>query len=145
MGIGNPGFGDDGVGAEVVEALKGRVASCHLLAPSLELLEKIKKQNLAIVVDAVNLGLKPGEIVEFTFEKGKGRERFGAPSHTISLEEIVTTGYELFPEEMPEKVIFIGVQIKETPPFTKELSQEVREAIPEVVKKIEKLINFQNG
>lgn len=136
VGIGNPSFGDDGAGFEIVERLKGRVATCHLLSPSLEILEKIKGYDLAILVDAVDIGLKPGEIVEFSIEKGKNKERFGGLTHTLSMEEIVTTGYELFPDQMPQKVIFIGIQVESMPPFRKGLSTPVKKAVEEISSKI---------
>ncbi len=136
VGIGNPSFGDDGAGFEVIKKLKGKVATCHLLSPSLELLEKIKGYDLTILVDAVNIGLEPGEIIEFSIEKGKNKERFGGLTHTLSMEEIVTTGYELFPNEMPQKVIFIGIQVENMPPFKKGLSTPVKKAVEKVVNEI---------
>jgi len=136
VGIGNPSFGDDGAGFEVIKKLKGKVATCHLLSPSLELLEKIKGYDLAILVDAVDIGLKPGEIIEFSIEKGKNKERFGGLTHTLSMEEIVTTGYELFPNEMPPKVIFIGIQVESMPPFKKGLSTPVKKAVEKVINEI---------
>lgn len=137
VGIGNPSFGDDGAGFEVIKKLKRKVAACHLLSPSLELLEKIKGYDLAILVDAVDIGLKPGEVIEFSIEKGKNKERFGGLTHTLSMEEIVTTGYELFPDEMPQKVIFIGIQVEGILPFTKGLSLPVKKAVEEVADRIE--------
>ncbi|RKQ61767.1 hydrogenase maturation protease [Thermovibrio guaymasensis] len=142
IGVGNPSFGDDGAGAEVVKELKGKVATCHLLSPSLEILERVKGYDLAVLVDAVDVGLKPGEIVEFSVEKGRNRERFGGLTHSLSMEEVITTGYELFPETMPKKVIFIGIQVKEMSPFKGKLSSEVKKAVKKVKERVEELLNL---
>ena len=141
VGIGNPNFGDDGAGYEVVKRIKGRVAACHLLSPSFEILEKIKGYDLGFIVDAVNFGKRSGEILEFTLIKGKSFQRYGGPLHTLSVEEIISTGYEVMDSLMPKKVVFLGVQVGSVE-FGKELTPPVKEGVERIVKRIEKLINL---
>ena len=50
--------------------------------------------------------------------------------------EVLKIGYEIFKEEMPEKLKIIGIEAKDLESWGSELSPEVEKALREVIKKI---------
>jgi len=141
VGIGNPNFGDDGIGYRIVKLLEGEFPVLHFLSPSLEILNYIAGYEKVVIVDGVILGGTPGTIMDFLILPCNGKERFGGGTHTLSIEEIFSVGYETFPKEMPKEVRFIGVEVKSMKPFNRGISQPVERAIPEILKRIRKFLS----
>jgi hydrogenase maturation protease len=140
IGIGNPNFKDDGIGFQVVKALKGEVDAVHLLSPSLEMLERMFGYEKAVIVDGVKLGKKPGEIVELDLKPHEDKETFGGLTHSISLKEIITTGYAIFKEKMPQEVKLIGIEVESLTPFENSLSNAVQRALPKLIERIREFL-----
>ncbi len=144
IGIGNPNFGDDGVGFWVVKALEGEVKAVHLLSPSINLLKYLIGHKRAVIVDGVKTGRKPGEIVEFFLEADMNREYYGGLTHSLSLEETITLGYLTYSNRMPELIKFIGVEVDSIDRLDHSLSEPVNKAIPEVIRRIKEFLNCKN-
>jgi len=140
VGIGNPNFGDDGIGYRIVEMLEGEFPVLHFLSPSFEILHHVAGYERVAIVDGVAFGKSPGTVVDFPILPQSRKERFGGGTHALSIEEIFFVGYETFPEKMPREVRLIGVEVKTMRPFSKEISQPVEKAIPEVLKKVREFL-----
>jgi hydrogenase maturation protease len=87
------------------------------------------------------LGKKPGEIVELDLKPQEDKETFGGLTHSISLKEIITTGYALFKEKMPQEVKLIGIEVESLTPFENSLSSPVQKALPKLLKRIKELLS----
>ncbi|ADY73029.1 hydrogenase maturation protease [Desulfurobacterium thermolithotrophum DSM 11699] len=140
IGIGNPNFSDDGLGFWTVEALCGEIQAVHFLSPSLYMVKTLLGKEKVVIVDAVKLGLKPGEIVELDLTSGQNQKLYGGNSHSVSLSEIITVGYSLFADKMPREIKFIGVEAADLETFKNELTEPVKKAFPKVVEKVKNIL-----
>jgi hydrogenase maturation protease len=138
VGIGNPYRQDDRAGLVVIEQLEQAGLPCRtdmVYSAGLEVLDQIRGFKRAIIVDACQLGKEPGTILEALAE-----DLFAVPSsanaHGITLGATLQTGYLCFPEEMPDDIRIILIEVKELEPFTERLSPEVEAAVAEVVARI---------
>ncbi len=145
LGIGNPLLGDDGFGVEVVRKLKEKIGE----SPDVEiidggslgiyLLPYLEDKTYLIVVDVVNFGGKPGEIVRFELSKIPAFIGLKVSEHQITFHEVIALMNLL--EIKPVESILIGVQPKRNE-WGAEMSDEVRDAIDEVVEKIREQIEI---
>ena len=142
IGIGNPNFRDDGVGFWVVIALEKEVKAVHFLSPTLNMLNHMFGCEKAVIVDGVKLGRRPGEIVEFFIEpSGNSENYFGGLTHSLSLKEVIATGYLTFKEDMPQYIKFIGVEVEDIQMFKPSLSEPVKKTLPHVVEKVRNFLS----
>ena len=70
LGLGNPLLGDDGVGMRVIQALQLCDLPPHVEAmdggtPGVGLIHLLEGRHRVVIVDAAEMGLRPGEIVRF--------------------------------------------------------------------------------
>ncbi|MFN3135240.1 MAG: HyaD/HybD family hydrogenase maturation endopeptidase [Candidatus Kryptonium sp.] len=145
LGIGNPLLGDDGFGVEVVKKLKEEIGE----SPDVEiidggslgiyLLPYLEDKTHLIVVDVVNFGGKPGEIVKFELSKIPAFIGLKVSEHQITFHEVIALMNLL--EIKPVESVLIGVQLKRNE-WGAEMSDEVKGAIGEVVEKIKEQIEI---
>jgi hydrogenase maturation protease len=147
LGIGQSMRGDDEVGMEIVRRwLDSHIADFPdsieaeiLESPGLTLLGEIAGQDAAILVDAVQSGAPPGTLHQLSeddllnFGEGTGSAHGWGAAETLSL------GRQLNPEELPEKIILIGVEAVQFE-LGEGLSPAVRATIPEAVEMINKVL-----
>jgi len=128
-GIGNRIRGDDGVGPEVIRALRPEIQDSNVLLLDCEInpenllsrLQEFSPQKL-IVVDAVDIGKRPGSIAIIDIHSVK--------KHTMSTHKLPLNMFiDYLQSRMKFKLVFIGIQPKQTA-LNSEMSREVREAIP---------------
>ncbi len=132
-GIGNRIRGDDGVGPEVIRALRPDIGErkagqdvflvdCEYSPESL--LGDLQKYSpdKVILVDAVDMGEKPGSIGIVDMHSIKKQTM---STHKLPLNMFI----DYLQGRMKFKLLFIGVQPKQTG-FNQEMSREVREAVP---------------
>lgn len=138
IGIGNPYLQDDRAGLAVVEMLEQGNLPCRteiVYTVGFEVMEKIRGFQRAIIVDACMLGNQPGTIVEVGVD-----DIFSTctlvNSHAITLGTSLKTGLICFPEEMPEDIRIMLIEVKEIKEFTQQMSPEVETAVIEVVRRI---------
>jgi hydrogenase maturation protease len=137
VAVGNPLFRDDSLGWFVWRRFKERLPAYHFLSPSLELLERLKGFDRAVIVDAVDLGLPAGRLV---IKRLAGKYLVRSGAHTLSVEELLFTGYSLFPEEMPKEVYLFGVQGEDfSPGFG--LTPAVERGLEELLRELEELLS----
>jgi hydrogenase maturation protease len=115
LGLGNPLRGDDGVGVRVVQqlakwCLPSDVEVVDGGTRGLGLVSLLEGRRRAIVIDAGDMGLAPGEFVRFTLEEARLlREDEGRFSvHAAGLREALLLARAL--GMLPEEVVLFGVQ-----------------------------------
>jgi hydrogenase 3 maturation protease len=135
-GIGNRIRGDDGVGPEVITELRSQVSEECMLYDFDENPENFIGDLIdygpekVILVDAVDMGQKPGSVGLIDFHSVKKQVM---STHKMPVSMFI----EHLQNRMRFKLIFVGVQPKDIG-LNKEMSNEVRQAIPlaaELVKK----------
>jgi hydrogenase maturation protease len=142
LGLGNAFRGDDGVGPAVVQELNRRVLSpgeTDFLdggTPGLETALLLEGYGRAIIVDAAELGRRPGEWSRLEF--GGGAEPPGdlpgaTSLHQAGLAEALILGSTL--KILPERLTIYGVQPLECG-WSPGLSDPVRAAVTEVCRAI---------
>ena len=139
VGLGNPLRGDDGVGPRVVEALDRRgvppgVTLLDAGTGGLGLLNALEGWDRVVVVDAAEVGGKPGDFVRFTPDEAR---LTGTPEHFTlhhaGLAEVLAIARAL-DRPLPPMVIF-GVQ-PEVIDWRDGLSPSVEATLPELVEAI---------
>ena len=147
LGIGQSMRGDDEVGLEIVRRwLDSHITDFPvsieaeiLESPGLTLLGEIAGQDAAILVDAVQSGAPPGTLHQLSeddlinFGEGTGSAHGWGAAETLSL------GRQLNPEDLPEKIILIGVEAVQFE-LGEGLSPAVKGAIPKAVDLINKIL-----
>jgi hydrogenase maturation protease len=115
LGLGNPLRGDDGVGVRVAQqlaewCLPSDVEVVDAGTRGLGLVSLLEGRRRAIVIDASDMGLAPGEFVRFTLEEarllGEDEGRFSV--HAAGLREALLLARAL--GILPEEVVLFGVQ-----------------------------------
>jgi hydrogenase maturation protease len=133
LGLGNPLRGDDGVGCRLIEELAGRelppgVQVLDGGAAGLELLDLMEGWEGVIIVDAAEMGCRPGEFLRFTpagVRLASIADYFSL--HHAGLDEVLALANALS-RTLPEIVIF-GVQPTEVG-WGAGLSPAVEAALP---------------
>ena len=141
VGVGNRLLRDDGVGPRVIDVLER-----SLDAPSETVrlydagttgffaLEALSGCDRAIVVDAIRTGKEPGTIREYRFKDGGFDDEVPQVTmHDVSFTEALTFARDVY--ELPDDVRIIGVEPGSLNTGL-ELTDPVREAIPEILDRI---------
>jgi len=139
LGVGNTLCGDDGLGIRALETL----AACSLPAwvelatvglPGWELPLWLKGRRKVILVDAMEMGLLPGEMRRFDIEQVELTSRDGH----LRLHETDLAGGLALAEALnalPAALILFGIQPVQCVPGH-ELSPQIRKALPELISAI---------
>jgi len=136
LGLGNPLRGDDGVGPRVVAELLRRglpdgVTAVDGGTGGLDLLHLLEGWEHAIIVDAAELGRKPGEFLRFTLEEAHlVRSLVSLSSHAAGLADALALARALG-QALPDIVIY-GVQ-PERMDWQEGLSPALQAALPQIV------------
>jgi len=145
LGIGNILLGDEGVGVHVVRELEKlklpeRVSVLDGGTGGFHLLSIFEQNKRMILIDAALDGNKPGTV---TLLKPKYSKDFPKTlsSHDIGLKDLIESSALL--GFMPE-IALITISITENQPLKMELSEEIKNSIPEVIDLIIKLIDDKN-
>ena len=142
VGIGNPYLQDDRAGVVILELLENEDLPCHtevVYTVGFEVMDKIRGFERAIIIDACMLGNEPGSILEVTVDDIFSTHAL-VNSHAITLGTTLKTGLMCFPDEMPEDIRIILIEVKEIKEFTQQMSPEVEAAVVTVVDRIRALV-----
>ena len=145
LGVGNPLCGDDGVGARIVEMLgQPASASGRILPPGTSVQDAglpgwglpswLEGWSRVFLVDAVDMGLEPGEWRRFCQEEVKYSledEAFSLHQPDLACGLALAQALKLLPEEL----VIYGVQPADTTPGAP-LSPQVDASLPQLVEKI---------
>lgn len=142
LGVGNPILSDDGVGIHVARELKKRkipgVDVEELAASGLELLDLVRGYDKVVIVDAIQTTKgTPGEL-HILEEKDFEKSIHGSSPHGINIATALALGRKLVPNEMPMEVVFFAVEAKDLINVSETLTPMVAEALPRILKRVEK-------
>jgi len=141
IGLGHEMHGDDEIGLEVVrqwsriqtgkESGEG-IHTSLLKSPGINLLSLIAGRDAAILVAAIHSGARPGTIQRLNKAQLISPEGIGRKGGGGGAAETLSLGYQLAPEELPDRLILIGIEGAAFG-LGEGLSPAVRAAIPEAL------------
>jgi hydrogenase maturation protease len=141
LGIGNVLLGDEGVGVHAIRMLENRTYPGNIIfldggTGGFHLLSVFQQYKKIIMIDATLDGNKPGKV---TLLKPKYAKDFPQTlsAHDIGLRDLVNSSALLgfYPE-----IYLITVSITDNQPLEMELSQQVKDSIPEIEVMVNDLI-----
>ncbi len=148
IAVGNDLYGDDGIGNAVLDALKQipEMKEIELIdgaTDALGLIDHFEGTEHIIIVDAAQMGEKPGTVKVFSREDVKLKIKMDHLSvHGISLAETFDIAQAV--DSLPEKITIIGIEPKNIG-ISETLSDVVTKSIPKVVSNIMNLTNLNNS
>jgi hydrogenase maturation protease len=135
LGIGNILLGDEGIGVWVVESLR----RCYQFPSSatvleggtlgLDLLPQLQDVSRLLVVDAVQLGGEPGEIVRLEGDDVPRAIDVKVSPHQIGIKELLATARLMGCE--PPKVVLWGMEPERVEPGA-DFSPKIAQALPQL-------------
>ena len=132
LGMGNTLKGDDGIGPAVIAKLQGQVSFRLIDAGSApeNYFGKIRqaRPDLIVIVDAIDMNLKPGKIKLLPYEKITNTT---FSTHSVSIKTFV----DFILSEMDPKIFIIGVQPAKIA-FGASLSEPVERALNTLEKEL---------
>jgi coenzyme F420 hydrogenase subunit delta len=154
LGCGNILFGDDGFGYAVINKLKEirdnyPISKCAKLNSDkieiidagtgashfiLSLIDKDTPIKKIIIIDAIDFGLKPGELTKLYPEDLPNIKKYHIDAHDMPLAEMIKE----INEKYGVKTVVIGCQSKNmtAPDICLELSEEVKNAVDNAVEMV---------
>ena len=144
IAVGNDLYGDDGVGNAVLHELEkmSEMKEVELFdgaTDALGLIDHFSGVDHVIIVDAAQMGEKPGTVKVFSKDEVKLKIKMDHLSvHGISLAE--TFDIAQMADSLPGKITIIGIEPKNIG-ISQGLSDVVMQSIPEVVSNIINLTN----
>jgi len=143
-GVGNLLKSDDGLGPHVIERLKevklpDNVDVMDLGTSGMDILHHSENYDKVIFVDAIRLGKPPGTVYriksrEVQVTDDEVRDVIYMSMHEIDLERVISLGRRL--GKMPENLIIIGCEPKETGRMKIGLTEEVSSGVPNIIRLI---------
>lgn len=146
MGVGNLLWGDEGTGPRLAALLSERLKERPELAPRVEvvdggtqglyLLPRITETRNLLLLDAVSLGLPPGEMVVLEGEDVESRfSTLPVSLHQTTLQDLLASARLL--GWQPERLTLIGIQAEDTEswggPLTATVSASLEGALTEAL------------
>lgn len=143
IGIGHALAGDDGVGPEVLRALKAlgvAGAELHDLPDPTGLVFLLATDGLVILVDAV-VGTEPGLVMEIDPEDLQGLGPRPLSSHGLGVVEAIALARALSPAAITERLRIVGIGIDGSLACARQgLSLKVAAAVPQAIAMIRGLL-----
>lgn len=145
IGVGNLLLGDDGFGIHVIGELNRleefrdsqTVEVVDVMTNTTMLLAAMEGRDKAIIVDAFSWNGNPGDIHIFRFNPYSDEfpPDIMLSIHDMHFKDAINTAKGVY--QLPEEIVIVGAEPK-TIDVGLELSQECRNAIPEVIKIIKR-------
>ncbi len=144
IGVGNLLLKDEGVGVQVARELQKRalppeVEVCDGGVGGVGLLDYFQGASRLLLIDAAEMGLKPGAVVRFTPREVKDSgHAVKFSTHDVGIAEVLKLAQAL--GLCPEEVEIIGIQPEEIS-WEEGLSPAVQASLPRVVEMVMKEIS----
>lgn len=144
IGLGNLIKGDDGVGIHLAKEIRNDVPKeVDVIdggTAGLNILNYLEQYEKIVIIDAINLGHKIGEIIELTPSDILGETDLNLSAHDIDFVDSLQISKEI---GIDPEIKIIGIEIGEikTKELSMELSKEIREKIPELKQRVLKELN----
>ncbi len=134
VGLGSPIMCDDAVGLRVSQAIEDMHlddVDCHQEAVGgLDILPVIHGYRMAIIVDAImTREYVPGTVVVYT-EHDFDEKISEAASHDVNLPTAIKIGRQMDPGLMPEKIMYVAVEVEDIKTMTETMTPDVEAAVP---------------
>lgn len=142
LGLGNAILTDDSAGVRVIEKLRQDpfFSDCILTdggTGGLTIIDLLEDCDRLIVVDAFVTGAQPGTIHTLLIDElHQNRSVHLSSAHGFDFWTTLELLKKTEPEKAPESVIIIGIEAKDVTSFSESCSDEVAEAVDQVVQKI---------
>ena len=139
VGLGNPIMGDDGIGARLVDRLKGDFPAWifeKVIAVGWELLDLCADFDRLVILDAMKIGEPTGTVRRFPDFKA-GATLHLAASHGLDLFTSVELGKILYPH-FPAEVVVYGIEVENPFDFHEGFTPVVKEKLEDIVEAIKK-------
>ena len=144
MAVGNSFYGDDGIGAAVLEQIRkadvfpgAELFDAH--TDALSLLDHLSPGEANVIIDAAEMGLPPGEVAWFRPEDVKLKINSDHLSmHGFGLAETFAMAEQL--GQMPEETLIVGVQ-----PLRIEINTGLSDAVAAAVPRVISIIQAEVG
>ncbi|KPA11079.1 Peptidase A31, hydrogen uptake protein [Candidatus Magnetomorum sp. HK-1] len=141
IGLGSPILKDDGVGIHIVNELMKE--DCPLSVKltiggtgGATLLDMIEPCESLIIVDAIQTGSHPGTIHELSLDDIESTKPLHCGFvHGMDFFSSLHLQKEML-KNKPQQIIIFAVEVLDIHSFSETCSQQVQDAIPEVIKKI---------
>lgn len=138
IGCGNLLAGDDGIGIHVINELRKTALPSNVQlfeggTDPLRLLDLLRNTTKVILIDAIIGAGNPGEIFILSPEQIDSQDIGPLSLHEFGLPQIFQLGYELFPQEMPQETLVVGIEAKNIDSCNPNLSPAVEKSIPHAV------------
>ncbi|MHB1404801.1 MAG: HyaD/HybD family hydrogenase maturation endopeptidase [Desulfitobacteriaceae bacterium] len=141
LAVGNLLRRDEGVGLHVLELLKDVVPpNVELLdggTSGMSLLSFIENKKHLIILDAVDDGRAPGEVVEWRGEEVPKYCKGKLSLHEMSFAEVLYWAH--FTGNIPEEIVVVGIQ-PESLEWGTELSETAVQSLPQAIEKVVKCL-----
>jgi len=144
LGVGNSVRSDDGVGLHVVQrlvkdGLPDQVSTAHAGTAGLGILDLIVECDRLIIVDAIDVGMIPGRILELSIDDLETMMPLHATSsHEADFATVLAFGKKMG-LKIPDDVRIMAVQIQDITSFGETCTAQVARAIPEVCDQVRRL------
>jgi hydrogenase maturation protease len=138
LGLGNLLYMDEGFGIHAMYALKSEITNPRDLefidggVLGLNLLPLIEDCSHLLILDAINAGRPPGDIIELEKDLIPLYTRINLSEHQLGIQEVLALAS--FRNHLPEHIYLIGVQPEKFDPQV-ELSPSVATALPDVLER----------
>jgi len=148
IAVGNDLYGDDGIGNAVLCALEqmpemSRIELVDGATDALGLIDHFLGTDHVIIIDAAQMGEKPGTVKVFSREEVKLQIKMDHLSvHGISLAETLDIAQAV--DSLPKKITIIGIEPKNIG-ISQNLSDVVKNSIPEIVSNIINITQLNNA
>jgi len=149
-GIGNPLRSDDGVGNQVIEALKKEPLSPEIslkeCLTSFDIFDELTEYERILIVDAIQSGGKPGTIHKLSKEQLNQKPTLHTfSSHATDFLTLIEIGERLYPGRMPDSITIVAVEAEDVLTISDKCTPQVEKAIPDVVLLIKKLLDTNDS
>ncbi|MDR2866787.1 MAG: hydrogenase maturation protease [Methanomassiliicoccaceae archaeon] len=145
IGLGSPIMSDDAIGLRIADAV-GRmnirnVETLQEAVGGLDIIPMIMGYRNVIITDAIMTGAcDPGTIIIFDpedFEPTVGN----ASAHEMNLATAMRIGRQMDPDNMPESVKFVAVEVSDIMTVSENMTAAVTAALPDAVDTVLMLID----
>ena len=144
IGLGSPIMTDDAIGLRVADAVEGMqipgVETRQEAIGGLDIIPLISGHRNVIIVDAVRTGIyDPGTVIIFD-PKDFEPTVSNASAHEMNLATAMKIGRLMDPENMPDSVIFVGIEVSDIITVSEKMTEKVEAALPDAVDTVLKMI-----
>ena len=150
VGLGNPIVGDDSIGIRVVEAIKDskEIPDNFTIIPDaslggLPLVELIRGFDKAIIVDAVETRKAPPGSVKILNLSQYENSLHLSDFHNMDFFTALEFARQYY-ADVPNDITVIGIEIENKFEFSDELSENLAQKFPEIVRKVIEYINISS-